>query len=51
VSTTPIGYELKSSFDGVTPCIKGNALTTSFKAQADRESFKAVYVPGIKSLK
>lgn len=48
----PNQYTIKTSFEGHSPTIKGNTLTTSFQGQANREAFANVYMgPGIKSIK
>jgi hypothetical protein len=44
----PGSYTLKTSFDGATPLIKNNALTTDFRQHASRDAFQKLYVPGTK---
>lgn len=47
----PGQYNLKTSFDGSSPTIKGNMITTNFKNHANRQAFEQVYVPGTRSLR
>ena len=50
MQTPPPGtYNLDSSFDGSSPTIKGNALTTNFSFQCSRAAYDMVYVPGSRS--
>jgi hypothetical protein len=45
----PNSYNLKSSFEGFSPHIKGNTITTSFKLQCSREQNENVFLPGAKT--
>lgn len=42
----PDSYKIKTCFDGHSPTIKGNTLTTSFKQQSSRNAYEKIYVPG-----
>lgn len=42
----PDTYTIKTSFDGPSPVIKKNTLTTSFKNQSGRDQYGKVFVPG-----
>lgn len=42
----PDSYNIKTCFDGHSPTIKGNTLTTSFKQQSSRNAYDKMYVPG-----
>lgn len=51
-NTPPPGsYTLKTSFDGESPTIKKNHLTTIFRIQSNRQQQDNVYLPGAKSSK
>jgi len=39
-------YTIKTCFDGASPTIKNNALTTDFRLHSGREHYEKVYVPG-----
>lgn len=47
----PDSYTIKTCFDGESPTIKKNHLTTSFKNQSSRDAYGKVFVPGTKSPK
>lgn len=42
----PTSYKIKTSFDGHSPTIRNNTLTTSFKQQSDRNAFTKAFTPG-----
>lgn len=42
----PGSYTLKTSFDGESPTIKKNHLTTTFRIQSNRQQQDNVYIPG-----
>lgn len=39
-------YTIKTCFDGASPTIKKNALTTDFRLHSGRQHYEKVYVPG-----
>lgn len=47
----PDSYLIKTCFDGESPTIRKNHLTTSFKQQCGRDAFGKVFAPGNKSPK
>ena len=51
MNPAPGTYKIKTCFDGESPTIRKNHLTTIFKMQSKREHHKDVYVPGSKSPK
>jgi len=46
MSPPPNSYNIKTSFDGHSPTIRNNTLTTSFKNQSDRKAFTRGFYPG-----
>ena len=45
----PNSYNIKTSFDGSSPHIKGNTITTSFKLQSSRIQNESVFIPGART--
>ena len=42
----PTSYTIKTCFDGESPTIKKNHLTTNFKHQSSRDAYGKQFVPG-----